>query len=428
MILTQRKRTRRGGFTLVEVLVAAALTVLVMAILATAFQRGMSTFSHLKSVVTLSEQLRSAESVIRRDLEATHLERETGEPVRVSDPSLNSQAWTAPNRGFFEVINTNTNSPTASAEFVDEGAEEGVRSYRVTGHSLAFTAKLPALNADSVFLGDTNNLADWPALMDLSPGNNKSVSPWAELYYFLMPQPGDARTPDVMREDGTLESAGVPLFTLCRLQALPTVSSRLIPTATPLPNARTLRDSLPELSVSTYPTYNAPNGSPGIGRYFSNDPSTLTNWRNRMRYEWTTAPSGGNMPNSPGVSDAQRLDPSIRPIYKPAKTTKLLNYWVVPNVTAPADKLGTELLLPNVISFQVRPQFGTATSAAYMDELPAETGFNPAAANYPRMWDTGVSSNRTAATVQVLRGVQLKLRLWDTKNKMTRQMTISIDL
>ena len=438
MITLHPTRTRRGGFTLVELLVAAALTVLVMAILATAFQRGMSTFSHLKSVVTLSEQLRSAEAVIRRDLEATHLEKETGEPVRVSDPAVSFGEWLSPNRGFFEIVNFNN---ATSTEFVAEGSEEGLASQRVTGHSLAFTAKLSAANTDSIFYGDTASFVNWTGLADLSPGGGKSVSPWAELYYFLTPQPGNPNTPDVLNDDGTVNSKGVPLFTLCRRQALPAPGARdLTNTATP-PNsfpAGSLRAaSLPDLSYSTYPFYTqagpVPPPPPPTGRDLVNDTATLTDWRNRMRFQWPSNPSTFGPPLATvGVTDVQRL--TIPPV---TVATKPYRCWVMPTISLPDDKIGTEFLLPNVISFQVRPQFGTSASTAHFDELPVVTGGNPSNANYPRLWDTGTGTNPKRIDpnlpyrdpqVQVLRGVQLKLRIWDTKNKMTRQMTISVDL
>src|SRR5438067_1669600 len=85
----------RRGFTLVELLVAAALTVTVMAIIAVAFQAGMSTLSSLKSAVTLSEQLRTVETAMRNDLTAPHLEDEQGTPVRVSDPRLGTPDFQA---------------------------------------------------------------------------------------------------------------------------------------------------------------------------------------------------------------------------------------------------------------------------------------------------------------------------------------------
>src|SRR5687767_11429926 len=85
--------TARPGFTLVELLVATALIVVIMAILATAFSVGMDTFSELKSIGDLSEQLRTADDVLRRDLAAAHMEDPAGSVVRVSDPLVATSAW-----------------------------------------------------------------------------------------------------------------------------------------------------------------------------------------------------------------------------------------------------------------------------------------------------------------------------------------------
>ena len=88
-----RPEAARPGFTLVELMVAMALSILIMAILAGAFQVGLDTMSQLKSLAGLSEQLRSAETVILRDLSANHLEDEWSRPVLVSDPKVQQQAW-----------------------------------------------------------------------------------------------------------------------------------------------------------------------------------------------------------------------------------------------------------------------------------------------------------------------------------------------
>jgi hypothetical protein len=402
----------------------------------------------LKSVVGLSEQLRSAEAIIRRDLESVHLTTETGEAVRVSDPRVTANAWRSPNQGFFEVINTNL-----AGQWVDEGVEEGLHSYRVTGHSLAFTAQLPANSPENVFVGDTTRgavqLVDWTTLRDLAPPPIaglpvKGVAPVAELYYFLVP---NGLTTSV--EDPALSGQGVPLYTLCRRQALvaPQRSGDFNPVG-----ANNLRSAgLPDLSFSTYPIYSitAPNPMPATpfpapapddddddddaeglvppmvtpvpptGRDFVNSPSSLTNWRNRMRYVWPTNPGApGAMPPYPGIQDAQRLLMNPNTPTTPA----YLGYWRTPNISNPADKIGTEFLLTNVISFQIRPLF----SGFHLEELPAVTGATTTAGNFPRLWDTGVLANRT--TTGALRGLQLKLRIWDPKNKLTRQMTVSIDL
>ena len=82
---TPRPTPRRGGFTLIELLVAAALSLVVMTVLSLAFQTGMQTLSQLKSVVGMSEQLRAAEGVLRRDLVADHLEADQGRAALVSE-------------------------------------------------------------------------------------------------------------------------------------------------------------------------------------------------------------------------------------------------------------------------------------------------------------------------------------------------------
>ena len=46
-ITTPNRRRVRPGFTLVELLVAAALSILIMAVMATAFQSGLQTLSTL---------------------------------------------------------------------------------------------------------------------------------------------------------------------------------------------------------------------------------------------------------------------------------------------------------------------------------------------------------------------------------------------
>src|SRR4051812_15072841 len=62
----------RPGFTLVELLVAMALIMFLMAILASAFGVIGKTFSDLKAVGDLNEKLRTASRVLRADLAAVH--------------------------------------------------------------------------------------------------------------------------------------------------------------------------------------------------------------------------------------------------------------------------------------------------------------------------------------------------------------------
>ncbi|MGL6097934.1 MAG: PulJ/GspJ family protein, partial [Fimbriiglobus sp.] len=91
-----RRPPARRGFTLVELLVAAALSVVIMYILATAFKTGTDTLSSLKSLGTLSDQLRTAQTVLGADLAAPHLEDENGNVVPVSRATMPGYGAVAP--------------------------------------------------------------------------------------------------------------------------------------------------------------------------------------------------------------------------------------------------------------------------------------------------------------------------------------------
>src|SRR5581483_7128499 len=216
MTRTPRPRGARAGFTLVELLVATALIILIMTVLAMAFQTGMDTLSQMKSVAGLSEQLRTAEATITRDLGAVHLEDEWGKPILVSDPSVQSTQWSSAfnKRGFFKVRQvspalqnyslTTTPAPYAFSytnnpnyPFLFEGLDpDSVPSFRATDQVLHFSARLPGVSADQVFVAAApyqNPPAGPGDLVDSSMNRqdlrvgNQFVSDWAEIAYFLRP-------------------------------------------------------------------------------------------------------------------------------------------------------------------------------------------------------------------------------------------------
>jgi len=57
--------SRRIGFTLIEVLVAMALTMFIMVILSQCFVQGLETFRVLKAIGDMQERLRTASNVLR---------------------------------------------------------------------------------------------------------------------------------------------------------------------------------------------------------------------------------------------------------------------------------------------------------------------------------------------------------------------------
>ena len=68
-LVSSRART---GFMLVELLVAMALIVFVMAILSESFSAGAAAFRNLKAIGDMAERLRTAAVLLRRDLAETH--------------------------------------------------------------------------------------------------------------------------------------------------------------------------------------------------------------------------------------------------------------------------------------------------------------------------------------------------------------------
>src|SRR5688572_7270281 len=93
---------RRAGFTLVEMMVSTALIIMIMYILASAFEKGMGTFRLLKAAGDMQEKLRTASALIRFDLSRPHFENS----VPVSDVRPDKEDWyphKETKRGYFRV-------------------------------------------------------------------------------------------------------------------------------------------------------------------------------------------------------------------------------------------------------------------------------------------------------------------------------------
>ncbi len=120
---------RRQGFTLVELLVAMALIIFIMAILSQAFVSATSTFRILKASGDMAEKLRATTQVMQRDLAADHFEGKK----RLS----NANFWLngPPQQGYFQVWQASIRAPSKARDL------DGVSSYPSTNHTLAFTIK-----------------------------------------------------------------------------------------------------------------------------------------------------------------------------------------------------------------------------------------------------------------------------------------------
>lgn len=447
----------RRGFTLVELLVAAALTVVVMAILATAFSAGMSTLSSLKSVVGLSEQLRTVETVMRRDLESQHLEDASGAPVRLSEPRLNGAAWAGGGKKGFLAIgqgsvarqaynptpvapelpfvgsvppyNTppnNTQQAWDNYPYLKEGTDPDMPSFRAWDHRIAMTVKATGKSATEGFSAGApaslSNAAVAAPLsrIDFDPNNAVFVSQWAEVTYFLNPS-GSIVTDNA---DGTLST--LPVFSLHRRQRALSQYPVQIGTTAPgtIQDGNVLRERFTDLSVRTVPlpvfnagpppTWLAP--APAVTQVdsFACTPADVTNPLNRMNafVDWRNYTGG---PLVPVFRDLPAGLPEVAP-GKP----------FLP-IDRNDERFGSDVVLNNVLSMQVRVMTD-ASGVQYVDPpytpavAPGQTA--PATAAF---YDTAAAlvSGFTNARVKA---VQIRIRVYDQKNKQTRQVTIVQDL
>lgn len=212
---------RRQGFTLVEMMVSLALVLFIMVILSQAFQAGLESFRFLKSIGDMDERMRSAATLLRRDLAADHFEGKR----RISDESFWIQG--PPREGFFRIWH---GTPTSAISLINvfEGADgDQVLSTRATDHMLHFSVKLrgnqrqdfvsasvplmsPLIASQTTFLNQATD-ARYQEQQAASP-RGEYRSQWFEVVYYLR-QSGTTVLPD-----SPGGGPGTPLFALIRRQ------------------------------------------------------------------------------------------------------------------------------------------------------------------------------------------------------------------
>jgi len=180
--------------TLVELLVASAMSIMVMWLLTWCYQQGLGSFSTTKSQGDLMDQLRQVSSLMTRDLSASHFEPDDTRPnlgLRVSDQGVVGRSGYTPPHGYFAA----TSAPVPSTNPNYEGVDgDNFQSTRSTNHTLQFTAVLPGGPPQNLFCADLN-------------GASGSTPPAyygraAEMAYFLVPNgttPGGTQLFNLMR-------------------------------------------------------------------------------------------------------------------------------------------------------------------------------------------------------------------------------------
>ena len=167
----------RPAFTLVELMVAMALTMGIMVIITEAFQKALDFTSVMNANKDLMNQLANAGNVLEHDLTAEHFlpdetlvingQRASG--ARLSDQRLDLTGWRLPRGGFFKIY-----APAPQYEpFTDR---EGNALSTATNHVLHFT---------SIFKGG----GDQELFSTAAPAPNGTTykSRAAEVAWYLVP-------------------------------------------------------------------------------------------------------------------------------------------------------------------------------------------------------------------------------------------------
>jgi type II secretory pathway component PulJ len=391
-------RTRRSGFTLVEVLVGLALTLFILAILAEAFSVGADTFHNLKSVGDMNDNLRVAANALRADLSANHFEGTR----RLSDPGF----WTtgSPSQGYFYY------SQGQGAMAAYDNNNLSVDAFGLTlrsqaaSHNLAFTVRARGSLPQQYFpgrvpggsplpglgMGDTRFQQPPPAGSGWATFNSQ----WIEVCYFLAPVVGNPTA------KGT-----TPLLGLYRQQ-------RLV-----VANVDSLNWGPLQQKASFFPQY-APNVScqlnANAGTYVAGSPAFI----------YFNSPGDLTIPNRRGAFNSTTGVPKFAPITDP--TTGL--------------PTGEDLLITGVISFDIQyiptayqpnpntAQPNQAAAIPFGDLSITPAVFDTWSTRYDDLYDYSITSTTTtpltAAQKLSIGALQITIRIWDPSTELTRQITI----
>jgi prepilin-type N-terminal cleavage/methylation domain-containing protein len=208
-----RSRPIRAGFTLVEMMVAMALSLGIMLILTEAFRISLDFVRSANSTGIMIAQLNGVGNTFKQDFQYEFFLSDDNKPnggVKLSD----QPAGTSPSGGYFQIVNT--------PAITSVNDQDGIL-VNTANHSIQFTAVLPGGTDQNQFTLTSFN-------------GNIYTSRAAIISYFLVPS-------------GTTSPGGSQLFTMYRHVRLIAVSS----------------DDLTSLAIK--PGDN--NAAPGGGTYYS---------------------------------------------------------------------------------------------------------------------------------------------------------------
>lgn len=368
-----RPRPSRPGFTLTEMMVAMALSLGIMLILTESFKMALDFTSHSGATGRLMYQLDNIETILRRDLEADHFlpggDATSGPKLidqRLDRLTKTGTGWTPPRGGFFRI-----HSPTPQFICNDR---DGFAVTTATNHLLHFTSILPGTSDDELFTATV--------------GGGIYRSRAAEIAYFLVPMPDNARTAQ--------DPAGLPLFNLIRRQRLVAVTdddrAALQPAAGDVEVVAATAGNIETLASIRDLSHRLPV-IPGVSG---------------------PLPAGSPTPINPGVGGAVSAGP----------------------------RLGDDIVASNVLSFEVLVSWDKNTTTGVNafprgHQEPNDTAapFNTAypfahlwqgltsASTAPFVFDTHANPITALSQAIRVRALQVTVRLFDPSSKQSRQNT-----
>ncbi|MFO0936636.1 MAG: prepilin-type N-terminal cleavage/methylation domain-containing protein [Gemmataceae bacterium] len=397
--LTTIQTRPRRGFTLVELLVATALTLLIMSILASTFQTAIDSLGYLRAAGELQDRLRTASESIRADLTAPHFDDEAVLDGKLSNVRFDLGAGT-PQAGFFRIEQDNP-SVEENTNVVDRPS---VYSTVATTHRLMFTTKLPGTSRQNVFVVPrvaSPNPAAFPGMDTLNDNLlhdpvNFYASRWGVVSWFLVPS-GELT-------QGSVPAQQQPLFNLYRRTlVLAEVPGTYISTADG--NSQNCAYQLLATPANTAKFLTA---------------SEVTNL-------------GAVAPKSP-IGDGSDLVLSnvisfeVKADYTPVLVPANARVTLFPR--PPIDP-GASPLAP----------FGLTSASVDSPSVPLTSGYNQDfpfdslprnpgnAANNFRAFDTGLVGGTNVVNQSIrVRALQIKIRVYDPKTRSTRQVTLVQDM
>jgi prepilin-type N-terminal cleavage/methylation domain-containing protein len=457
-------RNIRRGFTLIEMLVAMALTLFVMVILSQAFATALETFRGLKAIGDMQQSLRIAQTALTADLSADHFE--TGR--KLSDANIVTDR---PREGYFFIRQWSAVAALGSnARYQYEGADaDGLPSTRSYDQVIAFTVRLrgntrekfmmtkdipwyqqPAgppprrkwspltissanlVNKSYTFFGQerdalfnfnplfaptnpANYVADPTLPLDPTFADTYS-SHWAEVAYFLLltGTTDDPTNPGV----GT----GNPLFGLYRAQHLlvPRTDTANQLDSTKQPNDETLGTTQNTYLINSPYYYAGVSCNPGAplatGQLNFNAPLNVAD--TTTQNAWTI---NGVPFRTQGMANrvlSTLSDPTI------ALPLDAANF---PYGTAPASPpRSSTLVVPNVVSFNIQVLYAGASGFTDIDRLPIPPPPNPPPNIY--LHDTTLANSQLGLCNRTIVGLKITVRVFDSNTRMTRQLSVIQDM